>query len=67
MIRLVPEDDLTRVHVTLTYTPIAGSIGRAIAVLFGSDPKSELDEDMLRMKALLEGVNVPRDFAPQPA
>jgi uncharacterized membrane protein len=67
VIRLVPEDGVTRVHVTMEYTPIAGAVGHAIAVLFGADPKSELDEDLLRMKALLEGVNVPHDAEAQPA
>ena len=67
VIRLVPEDGVTRVHVTMSYTPIAGSVGHAIAVLFGADPKSELDEDLLRLKALLEGVNVPHDAAALPA
>lgn len=67
LIRLVPEDGITRVHVTMMYTPMAGSVGHAIAVLFGADPKTELDEDLLRMKALLEGVNVPHDVAGQPA
>lgn len=67
VIRLVPEGDITRVHLTMSYTPIGGGVGHAIAVLFGADPKSELDEDLLRMKALLEGVNVPRDIAAQPA
>jgi uncharacterized membrane protein len=67
VIRLVPEDGITRVHITMEYTPIAGAVGHAIAVLFGADPKSELDEDLLRMKALLEGVNVPHEVAAQPA
>ena len=67
VIRLVPEDGLTRIHLTMTYTPIGGAVGHAIAVLFGADPKSELDEDLLRLKALLEGVNVPHDVAAQPA
>jgi len=67
VIRLVPEDDVTRVHITMSYTPIAGAVGHAIALLFGADPKSELDEDLLRMKALLEGVNVPHDATLEPA
>lgn len=67
VIRLVPEGDITRVHLTMSYTPIAGSVGHAVARLFGADPKSELDEDLLRLKALLEGVNAPHGVAAQPA
>lgn len=66
VIRLVAENGCTRLHLTMTYTPMAGSVGHAIAVLFGADPKSELDEDLLRLKALLEGVNVPHDARMQP-
>lgn len=63
-IRLTPEgNDSTRIHIMLDYTPPAGAVGHVVAKLFGADPKSELDEDMLRLKALLEGVAVPQDAA----
>lgn len=54
-VRLEPNaDGSTRVTVHLSYTPPAGALGHAIAALFGSDPKSEMDEDLLRMKSLIE-------------
>ncbi|HEV2271989.1 MAG TPA: SRPBCC family protein [Steroidobacteraceae bacterium] len=44
----------TRVLVTMSYTPPAGVLGHAVARLFGTDPKSELNDDLLRMKVFLE-------------
>jgi uncharacterized membrane protein len=41
--------------IRLSYNPIAGQIGHAVASLFSSDPKSELDQDLQRMKQLVEG------------
>ncbi len=52
------EDGTTSVQVKLSYNPPAGAIGHAIASLFGSNPKTELDEDLMRMKSSIEtGVN----------
>lgn len=44
----------TRVHVEMTYRPPGGVVGHAIAHILGWDPKGRMDEDMIRMKALLE-------------
>lgn len=44
----------TRVTVRLNYEPPAGAFGHAVAVLFGADPKSEMDADLLRMKTMIE-------------
>lgn len=44
----------TQVHVNMAYTPPAGVAGAAVAALFGKDPKSEMDEDLARMKSLIE-------------
>jgi uncharacterized membrane protein len=44
----------TRVHVRLRYRPPAGALGHAVAALFLADPKREMDEDLLRMKTMLE-------------
>jgi len=44
----------TRVLVTMNYTPPGGALGHAIARLFGADPKSELNDDLMRMKVFLE-------------
>ena len=47
----------------LSYNPPAGAVGHAIAKAFGADPKSEMDEDLLRMKSLLETGKLPHDAA----
>jgi uncharacterized membrane protein len=44
----------TRVDVHLTYEPAAGALGHALAALFGNDPKQALENDLVRLKALLE-------------
>lgn len=44
----------TRVHVQLSYLPPLGQVGHGIATLFGVDPKHEMDEDLDRMKRLIE-------------
>jgi uncharacterized membrane protein len=38
----------------VTYNPPLGAIGHAVAALFGSDPKKQLDDDLLRLKSLVE-------------
>jgi uncharacterized membrane protein len=57
------EDGTTRVDVKLSYNPPAGAIGHAIATLFGADPKTEMDEDLSRMKTLIETARFPHDAA----
>jgi len=44
----------TRVHVQMTYLPPGGVIGHAIAHILGWDPKARMDDDLMRMKVLLE-------------
>ncbi len=44
----------TQVSVSMSYMPPAGVAGAAVANLFGKDPKSEMDADLMRMKSLLE-------------
>ncbi|HEY5920858.1 MAG TPA: SRPBCC family protein [Kofleriaceae bacterium] len=44
----------TRVHVQMTYRPPGGIVGHAIAHILGWDPKARMDEDLVRMKTLLE-------------
>jgi uncharacterized membrane protein len=53
----------TIVDVKMTYNPVAGAVGHVIARLFGTDPKSQMDEDLLRMKTFLETGKLPRDAA----
>jgi uncharacterized membrane protein len=51
--RPTPDGD-TEIDVRLSYTPPAGALGHAVASLFGADPKQAMDEDMVRLKSLLE-------------
>ena len=44
----------TRVTVHMSYRPPAGAVGHAIASLLGKDPKRQMDEDLARMKTLVE-------------
>jgi uncharacterized membrane protein len=56
-------NDKTVVDVRLSYYPPAGAVGHAIASLFGADPKSEMDDDLMRMKSFIETGHQPRDAA----
>lgn len=56
-------DGTTRVDIHMSYTPPAGAIGHAVASLFGADPKKEMDEDLNRMKTMIETGNPPHDAA----
>jgi uncharacterized membrane protein len=47
-------NERTRIDVRLAYDPPAGRVGHAVAALFGVDPKHAMDEDLLRLKSLLE-------------
>jgi uncharacterized membrane protein/CBS domain-containing protein len=47
-------DNRTRVTIQLSYNPPAGAIGHAVAMLFGADPKSQMDADLVRLKSLFE-------------
>ncbi len=47
-------ESVTRLTVRMTYDPPGGAIGHAVAELFGRDPKRSMDEDLLRLKSLLE-------------
>jgi uncharacterized membrane protein len=56
-------DNGTRVSVQLSYIPPAGAFGHAVAAIFGADPKSEMDTDLLRMKTMIETGHAPHDAA----
>ncbi|HET6568128.1 MAG TPA: SRPBCC family protein [Rhodothermales bacterium] len=63
-VRFLPNPDgSTRVDIHLSYNPPAGAIGHAIASLVGSDPKREMDEDLARMKTMIETGQAPHDAA----
>ena len=53
-VRFQSVPDGTRVTVEMTYRPPGGVLGHAIAHLLGWDPKTRMDDDLVRMKALLE-------------
>ena len=54
-------DRSTRVHVRLTYNPVAGALGHIIAKLLGVDPKKQMDDDLLRLKGFIESGHAPQD------
>ncbi|MGH7519229.1 MAG: SRPBCC family protein [Gemmatimonadales bacterium] len=47
-------DGGTRVELQLSCAPPAGALGKAVATFFGSHPKRQIDDDLLRLKSLLE-------------
>lgn len=47
-------DGSTRLDIKLSYNPPAGAVGHFVASLFGSDPKHALDDDLVRLKSLVE-------------
>lgn len=57
----------TRVDIQLWYVPLAGAVGHAVARVFGTDPKSEMDADLMRMKTMIETGHRPHDAARPPA
>jgi uncharacterized membrane protein len=56
-------DGSTTVEIRMLYNPVVGALGHAIAWLFGTDPKHQMDDDLLRMKSFLETGKLPRDAA----
>jgi uncharacterized membrane protein len=54
MVRFEAADGRTKLDIRLSYPELGGPVGRAVAALFGADPKRALDEDMVRFKSLLE-------------
>lgn len=63
MVSLEPTDGGSRVHVRLSYNPAAGAAGHAVAHLLGANPKKQLDDDLLRMKTMIETGKRPHDAA----
>jgi uncharacterized membrane protein len=54
IIRFVPSGTGTRVDLRFCYHPPVGGAGQAVAELLGSDPRAKMNEDLGRMKSLLE-------------
>jgi uncharacterized membrane protein len=57
IIRFASSGTGTRVDLRLCYHPPAGGAGQAVAELLGADPRGKLNEDLGRMKALLEATH----------
>lgn len=55
IVRFDPNPDgSTRITVRMSYNPPAGALGHTVAALFGADPKRAMDEDLVRLKSLIE-------------
>ncbi len=64
VVRFIGNDDgTTTIDVKMSYIPIGGALGHAVAWLFGVDPKHRMDDDLLRLKTYLETGRTPRDAA----
>jgi uncharacterized membrane protein len=67
IIRFEPDEDgFTRLQIRMTYSPPAGILGHALATILGANPKKEIDEDLMRMKTMVESGVAPRDAAEEP-
>jgi len=47
-------DGSTRLDIRISYSPPAGAMGHVVARLFGADPERAMNEDLARLKSLLE-------------
>jgi uncharacterized membrane protein len=66
-VRFVPAPDgvSTEVHVVQVYDIPGGTVGKAVAKYFGEEPHQQLDDDLRRLKQVLEtGEVVGSDGAP---
>jgi uncharacterized membrane protein len=61
------DDNRTRVHLLFSYDPPGGMLAHAVAALTGHDPKTLLDDLMMRAKAFLETGKAPHDAADRSA
>ncbi len=53
-VRFKDESSGTRIMIKMSYNPPGGAIGHALAKLIGSDPRKMMNDDLLRLKSLLE-------------
>jgi uncharacterized membrane protein len=49
----------TILTVNLKYDPPAGALGAAVAKLFGEDPEKQIEEDLQRLKTMMEVAQTP--------
>jgi uncharacterized membrane protein len=60
-----PDGESTEIHVVLVYDIPGGAIGKAVAKYFGEEPHQQLDDDLRRLKQVMETGEVVRsDGAP---
>jgi uncharacterized membrane protein len=60
-----PDGVSTEVHVVMAYEVPGGALGKAVATYFGEEPSQQLDDDLRRLKQVLETGEVVRsDGAP---
>jgi uncharacterized membrane protein len=57
-------DAQTELDIHLRYAPPGGIVGHEVAALFGADPKRAMDDDLGRVKALLEEGHPTEDATP---
>jgi uncharacterized membrane protein len=58
-VRRAPGGRGTEVKVTLTYDPPLGKLGALVAKLFGEEPAQQVEEDLRRLKSILEAGEIP--------
>jgi uncharacterized membrane protein len=63
IVQFEPMNNHTRVHIRVSYNPPAGAIGHFVATILGSNPKQEMDADLVRMKTFIETGKRPHDAA----
>lgn len=69
MVRFNPTDDgltddsMTTVDVQMSYNPPAGAIGHMVAGLLGRDPRHQMNDDLARLKTMIESGRPPHDAA----
>ncbi len=56
VVRFREENGGTRVDLRFCYHPPAGGAGQAVTELLGADPRAKMNEDLGRLKAVLEGM-----------
>jgi uncharacterized membrane protein len=54
IVRFEPDDEGTSVRVQMHYNPPGGRLGHMFATLLGADPRQQMDDDLMRLKSLLE-------------
>ncbi|HEX2055874.1 MAG TPA: SRPBCC family protein, partial [Nitrospiraceae bacterium] len=54
-------DGTTTIHMTVSYNPPGGAILHGIAAMFGQDLTSLLEEELVRIKTVLEEGKIPHD------